>query len=110
MRAVFVIEDESHAEWAGEFATFEEALAELKRRASLPWDEAPNQAPCTSWRTCGRRSRSHAIEYAFEARPRGSVDMFRTSPSQFAGNQYGDKDLANAEGQTSETPAEGERL
>ena len=55
MCAVFVIEDELHCEWSGEFATLDAALAELKRRANLPWDEAPNQAPCTSWRTCGRQ-------------------------------------------------------
>ena len=55
MCIVFVIEDESHCEESGEFVTLEAALAELKRRANLPWDEAPNQAPCTSWRTCGRR-------------------------------------------------------
>jgi hypothetical protein len=52
---MFVIEDEAHADQIGEYATFEEAIAELRRRAALPWDEAPNVAPCRSWRTCGRR-------------------------------------------------------
>jgi hypothetical protein len=52
---MFVIEDEAHADWIGEYTTFEDAIAELRRRASMPWDEAPNVAPCTSWRTCGRR-------------------------------------------------------
>ena len=52
---MFIIEDELHAEHQdGTFGSFEEALAELKRRANLPWDQAPNVAPCTSWRTCGR--------------------------------------------------------
>lgn len=50
----FVIEDEFHAEWQGEFASEQEALVELQRRAQIPWDHEPNQAPCTSWRTCGR--------------------------------------------------------
>ena len=50
----FVIEDELHAEWQGEFASEQEALVELRRRAQLPWDQPPNQAPCMSWRTCGR--------------------------------------------------------
>lgn len=36
------------------FATREEALAELRRLASIPWDQAPNLAPCTNWRNCGR--------------------------------------------------------
>jgi hypothetical protein len=52
---MFVIEDECHAEWVGEFASREEAYAELRKIASVPWDEAPNACPCTSWRTCGRR-------------------------------------------------------
>ena len=21
----------------------------------MPWDQRPNRAPCTSWRTCGRK-------------------------------------------------------
>ncbi|CAN5612440.1 hypothetical protein BH10PSE14_BH10PSE14_08680 [soil metagenome] len=52
---MFVIYDELHAEHVGEFATREEALAELRRLASVPWDQAPNVAPCMSWRTCGRQ-------------------------------------------------------
>jgi hypothetical protein len=53
---VFIIEDEIHAETQeGEYATFEEAVAELQRRASLPWDVPPNRPPCMSWRTCERR-------------------------------------------------------
>lgn len=46
--ARFVIEDDFHAEQSGEFATEHEALAELRRRAELPWDKEPNQAPCTN--------------------------------------------------------------
>lgn len=53
--AMFIIEDELHAEWQeGEYATLEAALGELRTRAELRWDESPNQAPCMSWRTCGR--------------------------------------------------------
>ena len=51
---MFVIEDQLHAELQGEFASFDEALAELRRRASIPWDHEPNLAPCSSWETCGR--------------------------------------------------------
>jgi hypothetical protein len=51
---MFVVEDETHAEHQGRFATFDEALAELRRRAEIPWDQAPNAAPCTGWRSCGR--------------------------------------------------------
>ena len=51
----WIIEDEMHAERQGEFDTFGDALAELRRRAEIPWDQEPNQAPCQSWRTCVRR-------------------------------------------------------
>jgi hypothetical protein len=51
---MFVIEDEIHAEPQGEFATFDEALVELRRRAQVRWDQKPNLAPCSSWQTCGR--------------------------------------------------------
>ena len=46
---MFLIEDEWHAETQeGEFASFQDAFAELKRRATLPRDEPPNCAPCTN--------------------------------------------------------------
>ena len=64
---MFVIEDEWHAEWIGEYASREEALAELGRLAELPWDEAPNRCPCMGWRTCGRRY--HLIEFDTSADP-----------------------------------------
>lgn len=51
---MFVIEDQLHAEPQGHFASFQEAIDELKRRSGIPWDEAPNCAPCASWSTCGR--------------------------------------------------------
>lgn len=50
----FVIEDTTHCEWMGEFDEREDALVKLKRLESIPFDEEPNKAPCTSWRTCGR--------------------------------------------------------
>jgi hypothetical protein len=52
---MFVIEDEAHAERLGEFSTIEAATAELRRLSKVSWDEAPNVAPCTNWRACGRR-------------------------------------------------------
>lgn len=51
---MFVIEDEAHAELHGQFETRQQAIAELRRRAAIPWDQSPNCAPCTSWRKCGR--------------------------------------------------------
>jgi hypothetical protein len=50
----FIIDDERHAERQGEYQDFDQALAELKRRAKIPWNQPPNVAPCTGWRTCGR--------------------------------------------------------
>ena len=52
---MFVIEDELHAEWQGQYHTRKDAIHELKRRSEIPWDSDPNQAPCMSWRTCGRK-------------------------------------------------------
>ncbi len=50
----FSIEDETHAEWQGDFSSFEDAISELKRRAKISWDEPPNKCPCTGWETCDR--------------------------------------------------------
>ena len=58
---MFVIEDEAHAEIQGEYETFEAAIAELRRRASTPWDQRPNVAPCMAWQTCGRQY--EVVEY-----------------------------------------------
>jgi hypothetical protein len=61
MATMFLIEDENHSEWIAEFATRELAMAELRRLVDVPWDQAPNRAPCTSSRTCGRNY--ELIEY-----------------------------------------------
>ncbi|WP_456620173.1 MULTISPECIES: hypothetical protein [unclassified Bradyrhizobium] len=64
---MFVIEDELHAEPQGQFQTRQQAVAELRRLAAIPWDEEPNCAPCTNWRNCGRRY--ELIEYDDSVRP-----------------------------------------
>jgi len=65
---MFIIEDLIHAEpQEGEFDTFESALKELQRRASIPWNQAPNRCPCTSWETCGRKYQ--VIEYDSSSLP-----------------------------------------
>jgi len=51
---MFIIEDEIHAEWCGEFESFSEAFAELQNRSKIPWDQKPNVCPCMSWKTCER--------------------------------------------------------
>ncbi|GGC06232.1 hypothetical protein GCM10011352_35590 [Marinobacterium zhoushanense] len=50
----FSIEDEVHAEWQGDFSTFEDALNELKRRSKIPWNQEPNKCPFISWESCER--------------------------------------------------------
>jgi hypothetical protein len=67
MKIIFVIDDEAHAELHGEFSTFQEAVAELERRAEIPWNEPPNIAPCTNWRDCGRRY--EIVEYEITELP-----------------------------------------
>ncbi len=51
---MIVIEDEIHGEQFGEFHALDDAVAELTRLATIRWDQEPNRAPCSSWRTCGR--------------------------------------------------------
>jgi hypothetical protein len=41
---MFLIDDEVRAEPQGQFATREEGLPELRRRASIPWDQQPTLA------------------------------------------------------------------
>jgi len=65
---VFKIEDERHAEpLPGEFSSLAAAAVELRRLSTLPWDQVPNVAPCTNWRTCGRTY--EVVEYDVSARP-----------------------------------------
>lgn len=57
----FVIDDEMHSEWMGEFSTLKETIEKLQELAIIPWDEDPNRAPCVGWKTCGRDY--YIIEY-----------------------------------------------
>jgi hypothetical protein len=67
MPNIFVIEDQTHAEWMGQFASLEEAWSELGRLSLIQWNEKPNTAPCQSWRTCGRDY--EILEYETSALP-----------------------------------------
>lgn len=52
---MFIIEDQLHASiLEGEYGTLDDALEEIRRLATVPWDRPPNVAPCSSWMTCGR--------------------------------------------------------
>jgi len=56
-----------HAEQHGKFLSIEDAIAELRLRAGIPWDKKPNAAPCTNWRNCGRKY--ELVEYDDSSRP-----------------------------------------
>ena len=66
-RSMYRIEDERHAEPIAEYGTLSEAIAELERLSSVPWDADPNRAPCQNWRNCGRVY--ELIEYDASALP-----------------------------------------
>lgn len=70
-RRAFVIEDELHCEIIGEFVAKLDAVERLKRLAQAPWDEQPNCAPCTNWKTCGREY--VLIEYDTASEPWGEL-------------------------------------
>jgi hypothetical protein len=55
MNRIFIVEDEVHAAWLGEYPSFAAALADLKDRSAKPWDSKENVAPCSSWKTCERQ-------------------------------------------------------
>ena len=83
---MFVIEDEAHAEQHGEFQSLQDALDELRRMATLPWDQPPNVAPCASWRTCGRRY--EVIEYDTQATPWREVRRALVLEVSAAGSRF----------------------
>lgn len=102
---MFVIEDELHAQTQGEFPDRDAALAELERRAQIPWDQAPNVAPCTSWRTCGRNY--ELVEYddkQFPWRELSRVSVLEISAAGIKwGGDFGKK--SNTGGNKSPTSA-----
>ena len=65
--SIVVVEDEAHTEWQGKFPSIKDAIAELRLRADIPWDQRPNVCPCTNWKNCGRRY--EVIEYDDETLP-----------------------------------------
>ena len=67
MPTTYIITDERHDERMGEFSEFAAAVVELERLKNVPWDAAPNQAPCQNWRECGRLY--EIVEYDTSERP-----------------------------------------
>lgn len=64
---IVVIKDELHAESQGSFPTLDAALTELRRRATIPWNQAPNLCTCLCWETCHRDLA--VIEYDNSVKP-----------------------------------------
>jgi hypothetical protein len=88
---MFAIEDEIHADFQGQFADLAMAMAELERRAGISWDQPPNQAPCTSWRTCGRAY--DIIEYDDTAAPWREIRRIRVLEISSKGTKWIAKDV-----------------
>ena len=83
---LFMVEDETHCESGGNFATFDDALAELRRRSCVPWDSEPNRAPCVQWRTCGRTY--EIIEYDTSHAPWKQLQRVRVLEISAAGVRW----------------------
>ena len=73
---MFIIEDQSHAEWHGEYTSVEQAFAELRNLSLVPWDQVPNRCPCTNWKNCNRDY--EVIEYETSSTPWKEVRRFGT--------------------------------
>jgi|SRR5579871_2458469 len=62
MPVIYVLSDENHCEHVAQFPALAEAVAFLRERAKLPWNEPPNAAPCSSSATCGREYWIHEYD------------------------------------------------
>lgn len=67
MTTKFIIEDAFHCELDEEYKTFEDALNEIKKRTTIPWNQKPNRPPCKSWEQCQRIY--HIVEYQCDNKP-----------------------------------------
>jgi len=71
----YVVDDDLHYDLSLRFATFAEALAEIRRLAALPWDDEDAQAPCIDWETCER----HYVNYEYDD-SKGRAEEVRQMP------------------------------
>ena len=90
---MFKIEDEWHAELQdGDFPTLAAAATELRRLAEIPWDQVPNVAPCTSWRTCGRKY--EVVEYDTSVDPWRQIRRLAVLEIDSEGTRWLAQDIA----------------
>jgi hypothetical protein len=93
MRALFKIEDERHAEiQPGEFVSLAAVAVELRRLADVPWDQAPNVAPCANWRECGRSY--EVVEYDVSTQPWRELRRFEALGVDSKGARWLNLELA----------------
>ncbi len=85
---MFVISDDLHDESAGEFSSLEEAVSGARRLATIAWDQEPNLAPCTAWRTCGRNY--EVIEFDHSSVPWREVRRFPAFEIDASGVRWAD--------------------
>ena len=72
---------------AGAFASLDAGIAHLHRLARTRWDEAPNRAPCKSWKTCGRSWCSAStlrVRRVVGAREVATLEISNWGPHRFA--------------------------
>jgi hypothetical protein len=83
---MFVIEDERHADQIGTFSGEEDAMSELRRLAGVPWNQAPNAAPCTNSANCGRTY--ELVEYDTTQTPWRELSRTRALDVSAAGVEW----------------------
>lgn len=85
---MFVISDDLHDETAGEFSSLDDAVGGVQQLATVSWDEGPNLAPCTSWRTCGRHY--DIVEYDDSSLPWHEVRRYPAVQIDASGVKWAD--------------------
>jgi hypothetical protein len=98
---VILIQDDRHSELQKtEYASFQEAIDELKRRTRIPSTEPPNRAPCASWRKCGREYALREFEKCDPPPWRSLRYAFvvKVSPDGVAWNPNYERDWAASDG------------
>ena len=90
---MFKIEDQWHAELHdGDFLSLAAAATELRRLAEIPWNQVPNVAPCTSWRTCGRKY--EVVEYDTSVDPWRQIQRLAVLEIDSKGTRWLVQDIA----------------
>ncbi|CAN0481268.1 unnamed protein product, partial [Phaeothamnion confervicola] len=80
-KSTYLIEDDFHDDsLGGTYSTLEDALAEVYRIISLPFEQEPHSPPCTNWHQCRREFVIREVHTFSSARPTGPS---RTTIAEF---------------------------